>query len=437
MTPDERDLDALLRQPGERLSPPDGSWEQISRRANRRKWAKASLATAAAVVVVAGAVPAVIAVRHNNSGGGDQTVQILASKTMSPPSTHGSSPRPAPALPTTPALIHSTVPGFFPDSLSFISQTHAFAWGSIGGSKLGAIATTIDGGATWRELPAPMVDNGFDVSNGGGAQIRFASGKLGFVYGSQLWETQDRGNTWFQVRAPGYVDDLEAMHGRIWALVQRGNLVRLYSATTADPTLQLVHAIGAQRAVQGGAAIPGTASIAVDGNSVDVLIGSSGFWSTPDGTNWTQLVDPCQSGPKGSNVQTSLVSASTDTALIAACGYNISTGAEDKLVHVSFNAGATWTLTKAQPADAGYLQTLAAGTQTDAILGTSRGGAQVTYDGGATWTSDQPSGIDLSFVGFISDHHIVALADRSDETQGAFASSRDAGRHWVVTRFPK
>jgi hypothetical protein len=63
----DRELDALLRQPGERLSPPDGSWALVTKRARRRKWAKASLSIAAVIVVIAGAVPAIIAVRGNSN----------------------------------------------------------------------------------------------------------------------------------------------------------------------------------------------------------------------------------------------------------------------------------------------------------------------------------------------------------------------------------
>jgi photosystem II stability/assembly factor-like uncharacterized protein len=331
--------------------------------------------------------------------------------------------------------------GFFPESLSFVSQTDGYLWGTTPGSHLGVIAHTTDDGTTWSQLPSPGVDNAFALTGGGRGvgQIRFVSGTVGFLYGAKLLVTTDAGTTWAEQRSPGYIDELEAMRGRVWALVRptyRSQTVRLYSASAADPTLQLVTKVPPMTGLAGTAGIAGSDSIALDNDSVAVMVGDSGLWVSPNGTAWHQRQDPCQALSTGAKPQSGLLSAPSPSSIVAACGYDVSAGTETKQVWTSTDAGAHWARTPKAPGPGGYLETLTAGGTGNFLIGDSRGGAQATYNGGARWSADPADGIELAFVGFIDPTHVVAVGDRADEEQGAFATSTDSGHSWAVHRFP-
>lgn len=433
-SPRDDELDALLREPIERLAPPPGSWETVSRKARRRKWAKAGASVAAGVVVLAAAVPAVIAVRHN---AGDQTVQIAnppSRPVTTPP--HTAATRPAPAGSSTPpsAATTTAVPadlvGFVPESVSFISQSVGFLWGSIGPSHQGVVAQTFDDGATWTRLPAPAVDTA--GGRAGDGQIRFGRPDVGFIFGAKYFVTMDGGNTWNQYPSNGYIDDLETARGRVWALVRPTMLsstVTLYSATVADPTLRPVGAVPTMHGV------PGADSIAVNAHSVDVIVGNTAFWNSPDGVRWAAATNPCADQAGAGSVESTQLTTLDLGSVIAACGYDQNAGTEQKRVFATTDSGQHWSSAMSDPGASGYLQTFAAGTPSDLILGTSQGGAQITHDGGGTWHPVSANGVALGFVGFIDPGRIVATG--SDGSAGAFATSDTAGRTWQVYSFTR
>jgi photosystem II stability/assembly factor-like uncharacterized protein len=186
----------------------------------------------------------------------------------------------------------------------------------------------------------------------------------------------------------------------------------------------------------GAPEVASAASIAVSGDHVDVIVGSSAFWSTTNGRVWKQRTDPCPAKVSGGPVQSALVSSTTLAGVVVACGYDVNGNNETKRLYASADSGAGWTPIPNAPSDVGYLQTLSAGGGADIIVGTSRGGAQVSHDGGHTWAADTPQGVRLSFVGFIDASHIVAVADRAVSATGAFATSHDGGHSWDLTSFP-
>jgi photosystem II stability/assembly factor-like uncharacterized protein len=184
----------------------------------------------------------------------------------------------------------------------------------------------------------------------------------------------------------------------------------------------------------GAPEVAGAASIAVSGNHVDVIVGHSAFWSSPDGKRWTQRRDPCPAGAGG--VRSALVTSTDTLGVVVACGYNVSGSNQSKRLFASSDSGTHWQSLATEPAPQGYLQTLSAGSPSDIIVGTSRGGAQMTHDSGAHWSATPPgAATKLSFVGFIYLTHIVAVADPLSSV-GSFATSTDAGRHWTFKTFP-
>jgi hypothetical protein len=241
------------------------------------------------------------------------------------------------------------------------------------------------------------------------------------------------------VHSPGYIDDLETTQGHVWALVRpspTSQRVRLYSASTNDPTLRLVKSVPPMTSIAGADSIAVNYEPTTKVVSADVIVGSSSFYTSPDGKNWHPEQNPCQQAYGGAGVQNAVLSTLDVGDVVAACGYNVSGGAEDKRIYTTTSSGKQWTAVTGTPSASGYLDTMSAGTSSDIIIGSTRCCSQVSRDGGSNWGTDNATGnISLSFVGFISPTRIVALADREENTVGAFASSNDAGKNWTVYPF--
>jgi hypothetical protein len=418
MTFDDNDLDALLRQPTERLAPPDGSWELVSRRAQRRKWAKASASVAAGVVIVAGAVPAVIAVRHSDhSGGGNQSIALAnptSHRAQSPFSTKKASPAPPSA--TTPAV---SLAGFRPQSSTFISPTEGFL---IGPASDGAVvAKTLDGGRNWSPLASLPV-------NGNNVGIRFAHGPNGYVFGQVYDVTGDGGLSWQTYTPPGYIRDLETMNDQIWATVSRCALcksVRLWHGTVADPTLHPVADVGT---------LPGNeATLVLSTDAVYLMVHDGAtqqgqLWWSRNGTTWVKRTDPCDGRVAATFAAWSI------NGLAAVCGDR--TGGAASAVFESATHGNHWNLTGhvavSDPA------AIAAGSQTALIVsqGGDNGAPYVSTDGGVHFTATPTGTTSMGFVGFIDPMHVVALSSAFG-TDHAFLFSYNAGLTWTTYPFTK
>jgi photosystem II stability/assembly factor-like uncharacterized protein len=80
---------------------------------------------------------------------------------------------------------------------------------------------TLDRGASWRGLPAPVQPVGHPGTPGVWG-IRFATPERGFVFGDGLWETADGGAHWIRGLAP--VDPILALavlDGQLLAITPR------------------------------------------------------------------------------------------------------------------------------------------------------------------------------------------------------------------------
>jgi hypothetical protein len=421
------DLDALLRQPTERLAPPDGSWELVARRARRRKWAKASASVAAGLIVLAGAVPAVIAVRHNSD---DQTLQIASPKPSHQLTGGPKSPRPIPVVSTaSPAVSATSAPpvslaGFKPVSLSFISPDVGFLVGP--GVKSAVVARTTDDGSTWTGLSSVPVD-------GNNVGIRFANGSYGYVFGKQLYMTSDGGTSWTPEQSPGYIQDLETMKGVVWATVSKCancRTVQLYEAPVGDPNFQPVTKVGT---------LPGDDSTLVVSSRAVYVMGQNKntqqgvLWWSPNGTKWTQRTDPCAGYAMGT------FAAWSTNGLAALCDQGPD-GSKPAVVRESDNHGKSWTTVATTPDnDPGMIT---AGSSTSLVVSpfASVGGPLVTARGNSAtnsplhFTSVQTGTPSVGFVGFIDIAHVVAISSPIG-SDSAFMTSTDGGLHWSVHTF--
>jgi hypothetical protein len=248
--PADNDLDPVdrwLTQQVWPLAPPDGAFEQITRRARRRRVRNAaiSVASAAAVAVaVAVAVPLGIIGGLGSSGPG--RIVIAASGAHTPSSaqsemgtgTHvpSSSSATSSALPTATGSASSTLgpnsPGWLPDrfipaTTTWVSQKTGYVMGQAGTQgKCGAqqnsyictsIAVTHDSGQTWAGVRAPVVGPASGLTGVGG--LRFLDGVNGWAYGPDLYATHDSGASWNKVDTNGMqVTDLETFNGQAYAL---------------------------------------------------------------------------------------------------------------------------------------------------------------------------------------------------------------------------
>ena len=147
----------------------------------------------------------------------------------SPPPAAARTPAPTPTVapsvtpgtPMIPAPPGGPVPsGFTAASVTFVSTQEAFVLGTApcSHSPCTSIVRTLDRGASWRGLPAPVVP----LSSPGGTGvwgIRFAAPEHGFVFGDGLWETTDGGQHWTSAAYPGgSILSLAAIDGQVLAL---------------------------------------------------------------------------------------------------------------------------------------------------------------------------------------------------------------------------
>lgn len=399
----DRDLDELLRTKSDRLTPPADQWQRISRRARRRRQLKALLAVSAAVIVVAGAVPAVIAVRHDSSG--DQKLQLAHGSSRAPitsPSPHASTPQ---------TVSPTTLKHLAPETVSFVSQTEGWVSGETkvdGGTINGGLGRTADGGRSWYAESASPAPDGL---------VRFANADVGFSFGEQYQVTRDGGKTWQSLPTPGYLDDLEVMNDRIWALAQscrQCRSPRLFSATVDSPVLHRVRTVAP--------IAPVDSALTLAGNSV-VVTGGEDLWVSRNGLTWRKGINPCGSGPQS-------FAAWSPTDLAAECTPVRGLGS----IFESNDGGLRWSNIANLPKVTAAVATLSAGTWNHLIITTGVGAPYITFDGGNHWRKAATGAGVVRFAAYISPTHIVGIRGGA---RPAFVSSDDAGQHWTATAFAK
>jgi len=321
--PADNDLDPVdrwLNQQVWPMAPPDGTFEQITKRARRRRVRNAaiSVASAAAVAVaVAIAVPLGLIGGLGSSGPG--RVVIAASGSSRTPSssqsemgtgTHVPSPSStaASALPTATGSAGTTIgpscittPGCLPDkfipaTVTWVGPTTGFVMGQAGtpgtcGAEQNSdictsIAITHDSGQTWAGVNAPLTGAASGLT--GVSQLRFLNGVDGWAYGPDLYATHDGGLHWTKVPDPfgdnRQVTALETVNQRAYALwASCTSATECFSFTLMStpagqddwtPVSGVPQILAA--ASTGGAQTPGSASFEIGG--------SNGYLIAPDGS---------------------------------------------------------------------------------------------------------------------------------------------------------
>ena len=474
--PADNDLDPVdrwLNQQVWPMAPPDGTFEQITRRARRRKVRNAAVSvTSAAAVAVAVAISVSLGLLGGLGSSGPGRVAIAASGTKTPGGTTSQSPMgtgtkepsstaKASVLPSSTGSSTGTLgpnspgwlPGqFIPATVTWVSQSEGYVMGQAGTKgQCGAhkdsdictsIAVTHDYGKTWAGVPAPVTRAASGLT--GVSQMRFLDGVNGWAYGPELWATHDGGLTWKQVKAPPgsnqqQVTDLETVNLRayaLWADCTDAATCRSYTLMSTPAGEDVWTPVsGVPANLSAGGNTPGSASFE--------LGGTHGYLIAPDGSLYLGTLPengspstwqrapinlPCNptyqvEGSYGQSLQVLLASywaGGTQPPTIAvACEVDAPPQGFSTTVWISTDNGATWAEQKnvgnAGVSFIGKALSLAATSKGGLILATQRGIYRLP-PGASQWQQSVLSGAaappyGFTYVGMTSDSQGVAIAD--------------------------
>jgi hypothetical protein len=333
--------------------------------------------------------------------------------------------------------------GFAASSVTFVSPEEAFVLGTAPCAKkpCTSILRTLDRGASWRGLPAPVVPLTAaqpEVAGPAVWGIRFANPSDGFVFGNGLWETTDGGEHWSPAASPGgSIESLEVIDGQILAVAgtctpdggcaQQGTLER---RPLAGGAWQVV------------APVPGRGVIATQARVAAVLDGDGVIVTANGGISTVTHAGPCSTA--GIEMPSSLaVTGPTGLALL--CAGNGAAGSVDKTVFVSDDLGAHWTKA-GSPARGGDPEELSAASTSQLVASAASGASMLYYsaDGGAQWTtafSEGDGGLGFNDLGFTTatDGVVVYGPARSDGNQesrpGWLLLTSNGGARWQPVSF--
>lgn len=435
MTPTGHDLDALLRTPVEPLAPPPGAWLDIRRRSRRLRAARRATAVAAVAAVVSAIVVPAAVLLHRSAGSGTPAGQpgrpAASRQTQSgwpaPDTTTYSGWRPGGPL-----------EGLQPLSVSFVDQQTGYLLGRVG--RRLQLAVTHDGGASWSAMPGPAASGGATVVRALDG-VRFATERIGFLFGTTFWLTTDAGSRWKPLPTPGRITDIEVAGGgagRLWALAQQCpracGTERLYTAPVSDPRFRLVPDVSPLP--DGWAQL----SLTADGQGVFVLAnrpqgGPLRFSSTDGGRTWAVGT----SAPCAHEGTIAALPANHAAVVCSAPGRRGDTSRRfvvltrlNRLPHHRSSAHAAPPVGDVMGLTANGIGGVVV---VDGFATRHGSGApfQVSRDAGRSW---QPAGPHLphgaDFAGYISRQRVVALSAPAGH---AFLASNDGGLSWRVTSF--
>lgn len=254
------------------------------------------------------------------------------------------------------------------------------------------IRMTQDGGRTWVETSAPLVEansyrssvrdsNDFVLVNA----LRFATRVDGWAFGSSLFSTHDGGLTWTDENRT--ILALEVADKAIWAIERHENtavilrsldLGRTWVKTDGQPIFNEFSALFAHD-VQ-------TAWLFVTDKKNQKLV------ATHDGGKTWQESSPLP------NCFWPASTVDPGFQLWLICGGSVATAMQDKRVYVSNDDGMTWELRAesgsispdigniSSSGHVGGAENFTAVSMTHAFLALGRSGLLMTVDGGRTWT---------------------------------------------------
>ena len=459
------DIDTWLEERVTPLPPRPGTFQQVKKRARRRKLRQAAIAAAGVAVVAAGAIAIPRVVLSGHVGGtpvaqsGSTTPVHRNSPSPARPSLSGTAgPDSASATPT-PALAPSVPPNFAASSVTFVSTSTGWVIGQAGTpghcgppdpNICTSMAVTNDGGHTWHGVPAPVT--GAPDGATGVSQVRSLDGASGWAFGPQLYATHDSGQTWTRIPTHGMrVTGLETVNGVAFAIWARCagtgadfaagcTSFSLYSSPAGqDSWTPVAGATG----LSGPSGAPASAQLvltggrgyllAPDGKLISGPVTSPARWrpvTTPQGTPVALACAPGAAETGGHPLQAML--ASTGPGLALLCASQGSGDRQAKTLYYSADGGRTWN--PAGPAPARGIAMSLSGTPDGPVLVATSEGIDVSANapGSGTLSWRRSHGATAtggySYVGMTTSAQGVAVP--ANVGLDAVWFTYDGGAHW-------
>jgi hypothetical protein len=333
--------------------------------------------------------------------------------------------------------------GFAATSVTFVSPEEAFVLGTAPCAKAPctSILRTLDRGASWRGLPAPVVPLAAQPRVVAGPAvwgIRFANPWDGFVFGNGLWETTDGGERWAPAVPPaGPIESLEVIDGQVLAVT--GTCSPNFGCGQTGTLMRRPLAGGAWTAVS---RVSGRGAIATQARVAAVLDADDLIVTVNGGVSTVTRAGPCSTA--GIDAPVSLaVTGPTGLALL--CGGNGAAGSVDKTVFVSDDLGAHWSVA-GSPARGGDPEEMSDGSAAQLVVAAASGASMLYYsaDGGAQWATayyEGDGGLGFNDLGFTTpaDGVVVygpALSDSNAESRpGWLLLTSNGGASWHPVPF--
>lgn len=336
---------------------------------------------------------------------------------------------------------------FAATSVTFVSPDEGFVLGTApcATRPCTSLVRTLNRGATWVGLPAPLAKVGYPGNANAVWGIRFATASHGFIFGSSLWETTDGGEHWVRDASPANsVISLAIVRGQVIAVTehctprsgcpQTGWIVRRALAGGSWTTV---------RAIRPAFPESPTDLIGTQAGVAAILTGSSVLVSHDGGIHWTSHPTPCTSISKGRPGSVAVIAPSDLALLCIGQGF---TGHTVKFTYVSLNDGASWTA-RGKPNAAGDGGTVAAASLSQWVISTASAGSWLYYSGrqGAGWRTvvfRGDGGVGFADLGFttLTNGIVVYGPARTDGNPGGLSRGQlwltsNAGRTWHAVTF--
>jgi photosystem II stability/assembly factor-like uncharacterized protein len=240
--------------------------------------------------------------------------------------------------------------GFKAQSMNWISSLQGWALGKApcGQSTCSDVIGTADGGKTWASVgrvKAPIASIG-NTSKPGLSEIRFATSKVGWVFGSKLFRTLDGGHTWSPVGIPGQGKQVLALGTSstiAYAIVSP--CAWMTGLCTQKPlSLWMTNTLTTISWTKIAVKLPISvlAGVTVYGKTVYVVDSLNGkpdkFYASTDGLHFSARPDPCIKTVDVQLFQAAPISAK-DVALL--CDGNPGFSKAEKIVYRSTDTGKT------------------------------------------------------------------------------------------------